>query len=92
MQTKAELEELALVEVDLADLERKVEELGVRFNTKFGRNYGSTSDICDRSQQISNQERKPYVYHIVTHVFVTALSLFYFFIYTISDSSLLQFS
>jgi len=63
IQNKAELEELALVEADLANLEWKVDEIGVRLNAQIERNHGSTSDSSNKPRQISNQERKLYVYH-----------------------------
>ncbi|KAK2391585.1 rho GTPase-activating protein REN1 [Trifolium repens] len=58
LETRAELEELALVEVDLSNLERMVEELGQRLNIKLEHNHGSASDISKPSRQLSNQERK----------------------------------
>ncbi|GAU23691.1 hypothetical protein TSUD_304660 [Trifolium subterraneum] len=58
IQTRAELEELALVEVDLSNLERMVEELGKRLNVKLEHNQGSASDIIKPSRQSSNKERK----------------------------------
>ncbi|XP_039687703.1 rho GTPase-activating protein REN1 isoform X3 [Medicago truncatula] len=58
LETRAELEELALVEVDLSNLERMVEELGKRLNVKLEHNFGSTSDISNPSRQLSNKERK----------------------------------
>ncbi|XP_045823067.1 rho GTPase-activating protein REN1-like isoform X1 [Trifolium pratense] len=58
LETRAELEELALVEVDLSNLERMVEELGKRLNIKVERNQGSASDISKTSRQLSNKERK----------------------------------
>ncbi|XP_029126719.1 rho GTPase-activating protein REN1 isoform X3 [Cajanus cajan] len=58
LENKTELEELALVEADLAYLERKVRELGVRLNAQLHRNHGTTSDFSSQPQQISNQERK----------------------------------
>ncbi|CAL0327341.1 unnamed protein product [Lupinus luteus] len=57
-QTKSDLEELALVEVDLTDLEHKVEELGIRLNAQLEQNSGSTLDSYNQSEQISNDERK----------------------------------
>ncbi|KAE9587099.1 putative Rho GTPase activation protein [Lupinus albus] len=57
-QTKSDLEELALVEVDLTDLEHKVEELGIRLNAQLEQNSGSTLDSYNQTEQISNDERK----------------------------------
>ena len=62
IQNKAELEESALVEADLANLEWKVDEIGVRLN-ELEQNYGTTSDSSIQLRQISNHERKLYVYH-----------------------------
>lgn len=73
MQTRAELEDLALVEVDLTKLERMVEEIGLRLKVKLEQNYGSTSDISNPSRLSSNKERKSYVYRITTRVLVTAV-------------------
>ncbi|XP_057426982.1 rho GTPase-activating protein REN1-like isoform X2 [Lotus japonicus] len=58
LENKAELEELALVELDLANIEQKVEEIAVRLNIKLDRNYGSTSDFYNQQRQMSHQERK----------------------------------
>ncbi|KAH1110565.1 hypothetical protein AAZX31_04G089400 [Glycine max] len=57
LENKAELEELALVEADLANLEWKVDEIGVRLN-ELEQNYGTTSDSSIQLRQISNHERK----------------------------------
>ncbi|OIV96590.1 hypothetical protein TanjilG_28447 [Lupinus angustifolius] len=57
-RTKSHLDELALVEVDLTDLERKVEELGTRLNAQLEQNSGSTLDSYNQSEQISSDERK----------------------------------
>ncbi|XP_061362347.1 rho GTPase-activating protein REN1-like [Gastrolobium bilobum] len=57
LETKADLEELVLIEVDLANLERKVGELGSRLNVQLERNYGSLLDLCNQTQQMSNHER-----------------------------------
>ncbi|KAL2340019.1 hypothetical protein Fmac_007959 [Flemingia macrophylla] len=58
LENKTELEELALVEADLAYLERKIKELGVRLNAQLHRSHGTTSDSSSQPQQTSNQERK----------------------------------
>ncbi|CAK8568206.1 unnamed protein product [Lathyrus sativus] len=58
LETRVELQELALVEVDLSNLERMVEELGQRLNVKLEHKYRSTSSIRKTSRQLSNQERK----------------------------------
>lgn len=67
IQTRVELQELALVEVDLSNLERMVEELAQRLNVKIEHKYRSTSSIRKTSRQLSNQERKMYVYRISFH-------------------------
>ncbi|CAJ1973994.1 unnamed protein product [Sphenostylis stenocarpa] len=57
LENKTELEELALVEADLAYLERKVEELGKRLNSQIDRNL-VTPDFSSQPRQMSNQERR----------------------------------
>ncbi|CAL0317840.1 unnamed protein product [Lupinus luteus] len=56
-KTKADLEELVLIEVDLANLEQKINDLGVRLNLQLERNYGSILDCFNQPQQISSHER-----------------------------------
>ncbi|XP_019462322.1 PREDICTED: rho GTPase-activating protein REN1-like isoform X2 [Lupinus angustifolius] len=56
-KTKADLEELVLIEVDLANLEQKIDDLGVRLNLQLERNYGPILDCFIQPQQISNHER-----------------------------------
>ncbi|KAK7352983.1 hypothetical protein VNO80_18415 [Phaseolus coccineus] len=58
LENKAELEALALVEADLANLESKVEELGARLNAQVKRNIGTTPDFSNQPRQMSNQERR----------------------------------
>ncbi|KAK7410447.1 hypothetical protein VNO78_01232 [Psophocarpus tetragonolobus] len=58
LENKAELEELALVEADIANLERKVGELGARLNAQVERNRGTASDFSNQARQISSQERR----------------------------------
>ncbi|XP_019431160.1 PREDICTED: rho GTPase-activating protein REN1-like isoform X3 [Lupinus angustifolius] len=55
-KTKADLDELVLIEVDLTNLEQKIDELGMRLNVHLERNYGSILDRFDQPQQISNHE------------------------------------
>ncbi|KAJ1383914.1 Ternary complex factor MIP1, leucine-zipper [Sesbania bispinosa] len=55
-KTKADLDELAMIEVDLANLERKVNEIGMRLNVQLERNGGSMLNFYNQSQQISNHE------------------------------------
>ncbi|BAT78434.1 hypothetical protein VIGAN_02110900 [Vigna angularis var. angularis] len=58
LENKAELEELALVEADLASLEWKVGELVARLNAQLERNIGTTSEFSNQPRQMSNQERR----------------------------------
>lgn len=51
------------IEVDLANLELKVNELGARLSTLLERNYGSMPNFCDQTQRISGHERNLYVNH-----------------------------
>lgn len=64
IQARTELEELALVEMDLSNLERMVQELGVRLNVKLERNvsdrkYKADTEVGVTSQYESDTERKP---------------------------------
>ncbi|KAF1869218.1 hypothetical protein Lal_00048500 [Lupinus albus] len=54
-KTKADLDELVLIEVDVTNLEQKIYELGVRLNVHLER-YGSMLDCFNQPQQISNHE------------------------------------
>lgn len=63
---EADLEELALVEADLTKLEQKVNDLGIRLNLQHKGNCGSALNLCNKPQQISNQEAKLYGYHFST--------------------------
>ncbi|XP_058759705.1 rho GTPase-activating protein REN1-like isoform X2 [Vicia villosa] len=56
-QTKTDFEELMTIEVDLANLELKVNELGARLSALLERNYGSMPNFCDQTQRISGHER-----------------------------------
>ncbi|XP_022635953.1 rho GTPase-activating protein REN1 [Vigna radiata var. radiata] len=58
LENKTELEELALVEADLASLEWKVGELVARLNAQLERNLGTTSEFSNQPRQMSNQERR----------------------------------
>ncbi|CAL0307809.1 unnamed protein product [Lupinus luteus] len=55
-KTKADLDELVLIEVDLTNLEQKIDELGVRLNVHLDRNHGSILDRLYQPQPISNHE------------------------------------
>ncbi|KAK1402814.1 Rho GTPase-activating protein 7 [Heracleum sosnowskyi] len=53
-KTKAELEEIALAEADVARLKQKVAELHYQLNQQRQNHYGSLSDACDRHQHVNN--------------------------------------
>lgn len=53
-KTRAELEEIALAEADVARLKQKVAELHHQLNQQRQHHYGSLSDACDRYQHASN--------------------------------------
>lgn len=53
-KTRAELEEIALAEADVARLKQKVAELHLQLNQQRQSQYGSLSDACDRYQQVQN--------------------------------------
>ncbi|KAL6524329.1 hypothetical protein OROGR_016763 [Orobanche gracilis] len=54
-QTRAELEEIALAEADVAKLKQKVAELHHQLNQQRQHHYGSLSDATDRYQHAPNQ-------------------------------------
>ncbi|XP_037497563.1 rho GTPase-activating protein 7 [Jatropha curcas] len=54
-KTRAELEEIALAEADVARLKQKVAELHHQLNQQRQHHYGSLSDACDRYQHVQNQ-------------------------------------
>ena len=54
-QTRAELEEIALAEADVARLKQKVAELHHQLNQQRQHHYGSISDACDRYQHTASQ-------------------------------------
>ncbi|XP_027905101.1 rho GTPase-activating protein REN1-like [Vigna unguiculata] len=58
LENKAELEELALIEADLASLEWKVGEIVARLNAQLDKNLGTTSEFSNQPRQLSNQERR----------------------------------
>ncbi|XP_044481885.1 rho GTPase-activating protein 7 isoform X2 [Mangifera indica] len=51
-KTRAELEEIALAEADVARLKQKVAELHHQLNQQRQHHYGSLSDACDRYQNV----------------------------------------
>ncbi|XP_074331858.1 rho GTPase-activating protein 7-like isoform X2 [Apium graveolens] len=53
-KTKAELEEIALAEADVARLKQKVAELHYQLNQQRQNHYGSLPDACDRHQHVNN--------------------------------------
>ncbi|KAL5708405.1 Rho GTPase-activating protein 7 [Ranunculus cassubicifolius] len=53
-KTRAELEEIALAEADVARLKQKVAELHLQLNQQRQSQYGSLSDASDRYQHIQN--------------------------------------
>ncbi|XP_044478879.1 rho GTPase-activating protein 7-like [Mangifera indica] len=59
-KTRAELEEIALAEADVARLKQKVAELHRQLNQQRQHHYGSLSDACDRYQNVQshNSQRR----------------------------------
>lgn len=53
-KTRAELEEIALAEADVARLKQKVAELHHQLNQQRQHHYGSLTDACDRYQHVQN--------------------------------------
>lgn len=53
-KTRAELEEIALAEADVARLKQKVAELHHQLNQQRQHHYGVLSDACDRYQHVQN--------------------------------------
>ncbi|KAG8660271.1 hypothetical protein MANES_02G139000v8 [Manihot esculenta] len=53
-KTRAELEEIALAEADVARLKEKVAELHHQLNQQRQHHYGFLSDACDRYQHVQN--------------------------------------
>lgn len=52
MKTKAELEEIALAEADVARLKQKVAELHLQLNQQRQHQYGSVVDANDRHHRL----------------------------------------
>ena len=61
MKTRAELEEIALAEADVARLKQKVAELHHQLNQQRQHHYGSLSDACDRYQNVQNHNSQQWV-------------------------------
>ncbi|KAI4368646.1 hypothetical protein MLD38_017182 [Melastoma candidum] len=57
-KTRAELEEIALAEADVARLKQKVAELHHQLNQQRQNHYGSLSDASDRFQQVQNSQQR----------------------------------
>ncbi|KAK8513397.1 hypothetical protein V6N13_002142 [Hibiscus sabdariffa] len=53
-KTRAELEEIALAEADVARLKQKVAELHHQLNQQRQHHFGSLSDACDHYQHVQN--------------------------------------
>ncbi|WCJ28853.1 Rho GTPase-activating protein 7 [Euphorbia peplus] len=60
-KTRAELEEIALAEADVARLKQKVAELHHQLNQQRQNHYGSLSDACDRYQHVQNGTQQRYL-------------------------------
>ncbi|KAK6925493.1 Ternary complex factor MIP1, leucine-zipper [Dillenia turbinata] len=58
-KTRAELEEIALAEADVARLKQKVAELHHQLNQQRQQHYGSLSDACDQYQHVQNHNSQP---------------------------------
>lgn len=58
VKTRAELEEIALAEADVARLKQKVAELHHQLNQQRQNHYGSLSDACDRHQTVHNNTQQ----------------------------------
>lgn len=54
LKTRADLEEIALAEADVARLKQKVAELHHQLNQQRQNHYGSLSDASDRYQHVHN--------------------------------------
>lgn len=51
LKTKADLEEIALAESEIANLKQKADDLGLQLNQQRLQNYGSGSDPSQLSKQ-----------------------------------------
>ncbi|KAM0954151.1 putative Rho GTPase activation protein [Dioscorea sansibarensis] len=58
-KTRAELEEIALAEADVARLKQKVAELHLQLNQQRQQQYGSLSAACDRYQHLQHHLSQP---------------------------------
>lgn len=65
VKTRAELEEIALAEADVARLKQKVAELHHQLNQQRQHHYGSLSDACDRYQNVQNHNSQQWVCQIM---------------------------
>ncbi|KAL0390767.1 UNVERIFIED_CONTAM: Rho GTPase-activating protein 7 [Sesamum calycinum] len=71
-KTRAELEEIALAEADVARLKQKVAELHHQLNQQRQHHYGSLSDASDRYQHAANQSSQQKYFQ---HDFDTTLAV-----------------
>ncbi|KAF7815625.1 rho GTPase-activating protein 7-like isoform X2 [Senna tora] len=60
-QTRAELEEIALAEADVARLKQKVAELHHQLNQQRQNHFGSLADACDRFQNVQNHPQQRFL-------------------------------
>ncbi|XP_027940101.1 rho GTPase-activating protein 7 isoform X3 [Vigna unguiculata] len=60
-KTKAELEEIALAEADVARLKQKVAELHHQLNQQRQHHYGSLTDVGDRYQHAQNHSQQRFL-------------------------------
>ncbi|KAK7276660.1 hypothetical protein RIF29_17804 [Crotalaria pallida] len=60
-KTKAELEEIALAEADVARLKQKVAELHHQLNQQRQHHYGSLTDVGDRYQHTQNHPQQKFL-------------------------------
>ncbi|CAL0317538.1 unnamed protein product [Lupinus luteus] len=60
-KTKAELEEIALAEADVARLKQKVAELHHQLNQQRQHHFGSLADVGDRYQQTQNHPQQRFL-------------------------------
>ncbi|XP_028803977.1 rho GTPase-activating protein 7 isoform X2 [Neltuma alba] len=60
-QTRAELEEIALAEADVARLKQKVAELHHQLNQQRQHHYGSLADACDQYQHVPHYAQQRFL-------------------------------
>lgn len=69
MKTRAELEEIALAEADVARLKQKVAELHHQLNQQRQHHYGSLSDASDRYLHTPNHISQQSVLNFLSSLF-----------------------